>query len=193
MDQVLLSASSFIFRAGRTSGDRKKDNENIFRGRWRTWRNCLISFFSFVLKSVLVSLSYPASSTDTYSVAAIQRFVASSVFNSTRVSLHSWYSHFLELVIPAAFTLTAGLFGLLNGIGGIFLGMRKCYKGYNNVGALLERGEAYLSSIRDLVKQVAAFVHIGSVSMEAFCTIIQRCEEIKEEMDIISKNKLRCI
>jgi len=86
----------------------------------------------------------------------------------------------MALVIPAAFTLTTGIFGALNAIGGILISMRRCYKGYKKIRILLDRIEASLSGIRDLVKQAAAYVALRAVPMESFCSIVVRCNEIEQ-------------
>lgn len=77
----------------------------------------------------------------------------------------------MALAIPATFTLANEIFGALNGIGGILISMRKCYKGHNNTSALFARAESSLLSIRQLVKEVSVFVVLGGFSMESFSFI----------------------
>lgn len=89
----------------------------------------------------------------------------------------------MALVVPAAFAMTAGIFGLLNGIGGIFIGMRKCYNGYKNIGVFLDTGEVSLGSMRDPVMQVAVFINKGAIEIEEFSSIVQSCAELKEGFD----------
>jgi len=58
----------------------------------------------------------------------------------------------MAVVVPVAFTLTTGIFGALNTIGGIFISMRKCYKGYKKIGGLLEESEVSVTSTKNLAK-----------------------------------------
>lgn len=89
----------------------------------------------------------------------------------------------MALVVPAEFALTTGVFGSLNGIAGILLSMKRCYKGYKKVGGILEKGEASVSNTQELVKEVAQFVALKVVSIGAFCSIEVRCSEIEQELE----------
>lgn len=47
----------------------------------------------------------------------------------------------MVLVVPAAFALTTGIFGALNGIAAILLSMRKSYKGWKKLHGLLDEAD----------------------------------------------------
>jgi len=51
-----------------------------------------------------------------------------------------------------------------------------------------------LASIRELAKQAAAYVALGAVPMESFCSIVIRCNEIEEELQgLVVSLRFRCI
>jgi len=61
----------------------------------------------------------------------------------------------MTVVIPGEFTLTTGIFGTLKAIGRILISMRKYCNSHKKICDILDRCEASLGSIRELLKQAA--------------------------------------
>lgn len=87
------------------------------------------------------------------------------------------------------YSLASGILETCNTITTILLQIRKCYKARKKIAGLVADGLSSVENIRNLVKQVAVYVQLRGVSMEAFCNTVRTAGRVEDELtQVLARN-----